>query len=153
MSEQHVLIPVVFAHFAFFLFSFFANVLLIYTFLHSLMFCGSCVKRSTKRKRNWSLFQDRGWKSSLARSTHPSEFSHFPFSQEALCQCGNPGIELLQDTSLKNNWGFFFCNLVPPQDFHSRLSCHSWCPTCIPLLWYIVSISTRFCSPLCVPGT
>lgn len=43
---------------------------------------------------------------------------------------------------------FFFCNVVPPHDFHSRLSCHSWCPTCIPLLCYILSISrteTVFC--------
>lgn len=109
MSEQHVLIPVVSAHSACVCWGAgVANVLVIYAFLHALLLCGSCVKGSTKRKRDWSLFRDQGWMSSLARSTHPSELSHFPFSQEALCPCGNPGIELLEDTSLKDNWGFFF---------------------------------------------
>ena len=74
----------------------FANVLLVHTFLHSLMLCGSCVKGCHKsereRERDCPLFGDWGCKSPQAKSTHPSEFSHLPFSREALCQCGNSGV-------------------------------------------------------------
>lgn len=44
------------------------------------------------RERDWSLFRDRGCMSPLARCSHPSEFSHFPFPEKAFCQCGNPGL-------------------------------------------------------------
>lgn len=51
-----------------------------------------CKEVPQVRETDRSLFRDRGCTSPLAESTHPSDFSHFPFPENALCQYGNSGI-------------------------------------------------------------